>query len=95
MEVSDNVKSGESQKGQDLLDTVASLTGLPEDLVQQELQDMITVAGQNPGNVTLEELRKAMLLYLEALALQEEGLLDAESDTYLQQASERNVIPSA
>jgi len=92
MEVSDKTNSGDSQNGQDLLDTVASLTGLPEDLVQQELQDMITAAGQNPGNVTLDELRSAMLLYLEALAIQEESLLDGDT---LHPASERNVIPSA
>jgi hypothetical protein len=94
MEVSDKRKSGESQNGQALLDTVATLTGLPEDLVQQELQELVAAAGQNPGNVTLDELRQAMLLYLEALALQEESLLESNGDSMLH-ASERTVIPSA
>jgi hypothetical protein len=90
MDVSD--KQG-LESGQALLDTVASLTGLPEGLVQQELQEMLTVAGQSAGSVTLDELRQAMLLYLEALAQQEESLMDPE-DAALR-ASESSTIPSA
>jgi hypothetical protein len=54
--------------GLELLDTVAQMTGLPEPLVQQELHEILESAGQNAGSVTLEQLREAMLLYLEALA---------------------------
>lgn len=95
MDVSEkNTQSGES--GQALLDTVASLTGLPEGLVQQELHEMITAAGQNAGSVTLDDLRQAMLLYLESLALQEEGLLDpADPDLATLRASDSGTIPSA
>jgi hypothetical protein len=82
MDVSDKHEPG----GQELLDTVASLTGLPEGLVQQELHEMLAVAGQNAGNVTLDQLRQAMLVYLEALALQEEALMDTEPTS---------IIPSA
>ncbi len=73
------------QKGSELLDTVASLTGLPEELVQTELHELVTAAGQNAGNITLDQLRQAMLLYLEALAEQEESLADSDS----------SIIPSA
>lgn len=83
----------QDESGHALLDTVASLTGLPEDLVQQELHEMLAMAGQSAGNVTLEQLRQAMLLYLEALALQEEGLTDdAEA---MMHAAESSIIPSA
>jgi hypothetical protein len=58
----------EEATGQELLDSVANLTGLPEPLVQQELQQILEGAGQNAGSVTLDELRQAMLLYLESLA---------------------------
>ena len=58
----------EQATGQELLDSVANLTGLPEPLVQQELQQILEGAGQNAGSVTLDELRQAMLLYLESLA---------------------------
>jgi hypothetical protein len=66
----------EQATGQELLDSVANLTGLPEPLVQQELQQIISSAGQNAGSVTLDELRQAMLLYLESLA--EMGEFDDE-----------------
>ena len=33
-----------NKKGSELLDTVASLTGLPEELVQNELQELIAAA---------------------------------------------------
>jgi hypothetical protein len=92
MDVSQNQESSELS-GQALMDTVASLTGLPEGLVQQELQEMLEVAGQNAGSATLDDLRKAMLLYLEALALQEEALM--EPGDHVLSASEPNGIPSA
>lgn len=74
-----------NKKGSELLDTVASLTGLPEELVQNELHELIAAAGQNAGNVTLDQLRQAMLLYLETLAQQEEALMEPGS----------SIIPSA
>ena len=92
MDVSQKQESSELS-GQALMDTVASLTGLPEGLVQQELQEMLEVAGQNAGSATLDDLRKAMLLYLEALALQEEALMDPADRELC--ASEPNGIPSA
>jgi hypothetical protein len=60
--------SNQEPGGQQLLDTVAELTGLPEPLVQQELHEILESAGQNAGSVTLDALREAMLLYLEAMA---------------------------
>jgi hypothetical protein len=71
----------EEPTGQDLLDSVANLTGLPEPLVQQELQDIIESAGADAGSVTLEQLRQAMLLYLESLA--ELGEFDDDNSTHL------------
>ena len=79
MDVSEK-QPASNESGQALLDTVASLTGLPEGLVQQELHEILTVAGENAGSVTLDQLRQAMLLYLEALALQEEALMGSEMD---------------
>lgn len=68
MEVSNQHSDKVEPGGQQLLDTVAELTGLPEPLVQQELHEILESAGQNAGSVTLDALREAMLLYLEAMA---------------------------
>jgi hypothetical protein len=87
MEVSDQQEPG----GQQLLDTVAELTGLPEPLVQQELHEILESAGQNAGSVTLDALREAMLLYLEAMA---EPLERAERELAEKAALEKSLNPT-
>lgn len=62
MEVS---KNKVESSGQELIETLASLTGLPEPWVSQELIQILEKSGQNAQDVTLEQLRDAMLIYLE------------------------------
>jgi hypothetical protein len=70
---------------------VAELTGLPEPLVQQELHEILESAGQNAGSVTLDALREAMLLYLEAMA---EPLERAERELAEKAALEKSLNPT-
>ncbi|HLE01078.1 MAG TPA: hypothetical protein VJB59_12495 [Bdellovibrionota bacterium] len=79
MDVSDSEQLG----GQKLLETVASLTGLPEQIAYAELTQILHLAGQNSGDLTLDGLRAAMLAYLETLdagitEAGETGLSDAQ-----------------
>jgi hypothetical protein len=60
--------------GHELIEKVVTLSGLPEHLAHQELTQILAHSGQESGKLTLEELRTAMLTYLEALAEQEEAL---------------------
>lgn len=53
--------------GKALVEAVAELTGLPSDLAQQELGQIIESAGHSEGTLTLEQLREAMIAYLESL----------------------------
>lgn len=94
MDVSEkpDLESKEALTGFALTDTVATLTGLPDGLVQQELQELLETAGHDAGSVTLDQLRQAMLLYLEALAQQEESLMDPNDP--LLRASDSSTIPS-
>ena len=62
MEVS---KKDEESGGQELVQTLVSLTGLPEPWVSQELLQILETTGQNAQEITLEKLREAMLVYLE------------------------------
>ena len=50
-----------------LIQQLISLTGLPENAVQQEVDEICRLSGADSGALTLEQLREAMLLYLEAL----------------------------
>ena len=53
--------------GQELVETLVSLTGIPEPLMSQEIIQIFEKTGQNPQDITLERLRDAMLVYLEAM----------------------------
>lgn len=53
--------------GEELIETVAALTGLPEPWVHQELGRIVENAGHSTGTLTLDQLREAMLAYLESL----------------------------
>jgi hypothetical protein len=53
--------------GAELIQQLVSASGLPEAAVHSELSEICAVAGTDPGNMTLDELRAAMLSYLEQL----------------------------
>jgi hypothetical protein len=73
MMVSKNKEPG----GQELIEAVVSATGLPGNLVEDELQTIIRNTGHAPTDLTLDKLREAMIAYLEStykdLALLEEA----------------------
>ena len=57
----------ETETGPELLKTVVSLTGLPENDVAQELSKILEQNGSASESLTLDELRDALLAYLETL----------------------------
>jgi hypothetical protein len=52
--------------GQDLIQQLVTLTGLPEDWAKQELDEVLNHYGQNSKNLTLDQLREVLVAYLEA-----------------------------
>ena len=76
-----DVSSYESKPdGQELIQMVVSLTELPEQMIQQELEQILEIPGRNSEDVTIEQLREAMLAYLE--------LVDSEISTDLAAGSD-------
>ena len=61
-----NVKEKE-KSGQDLIQTVISHTRLPKKLIQKELHGILENAGASHKNLTIEQLRSAMLDYLKSI----------------------------
>ncbi|MCC7442812.1 MAG: hypothetical protein IT285_14350 [Bdellovibrionales bacterium] len=59
--------SNKDRSGEELLSTIVELTGLEEGAVRQELGNILDGAGQPQADVTLEQLRAALLQYLESL----------------------------
>jgi predicted aspartyl protease len=54
-------------EGERLIQTVVSLTDLPEPLIGEEMAHILEASGHSSENLTIEELRASMLAYLEAL----------------------------
>lgn len=66
MEVS-NLNDQKEPGGQQLIDTIVSLTGLPENLIQNELNEILAHTRQEASELTLDQLRASLLEYLEAV----------------------------
>lgn len=62
--------------GSNLIHTLVSLTDLPEPLVHQEVDEILTLSGHESESLTLEQLRSAMLSYLESI----QATMEAEHD---------------
>ena len=76
-----DVSSYESEPGgQELIQMVVSLTELPELMIQRELEQILEVPAGNAENVTIEQLREAMLAYLELVDQEVSAGLKAGSD---------------
>lgn len=68
----------EALVGKNLIDTVVSATGLPEDPIQRELNSLLAQFGKDPEHVTLEDLREIMADYLQTVLLEAKEELSAE-----------------
>lgn len=64
--------------GNQLLETVVSLTGLPGEMVDQELRGLLAVHEQDAASLTLDGLRAVMLAYLESVQKEMTEGLDSE-----------------
>lgn len=56
---------GGADMGKTLIEQISVSTGLPENLIQDELVTLLASAGVNPDLATLEDLRKVLADYLQ------------------------------
>lgn len=64
--------------GNELFNEVTDLTGLPKNLISDELVSILGRVGTDSENVTLEELREAMASYLMEVISTIESPVDSE-----------------
>ncbi len=57
-------------EGHALLEVLAEASGLPTDLVQQELVELIQAQGKSEKAVTLDDLREILSAYLQDVLVQ-------------------------
>jgi hypothetical protein len=53
--------------GDDLIQAVVNLSGLPESLARLELSEILANSGQSSKDLTLDQLRHALAAYLETM----------------------------
>lgn len=68
-----DVSNRENLGGQELVNELVTLTGLPAEAMETELSHILETTGSHSANLTLEDLRRALLIYLETLAIEEEN----------------------
>lgn len=63
-----DVSSGKMEPdGQELLKILVSLTGLPEEWILKEIDHIMTGMGRNPREMTIDDLREALVTYLNSI----------------------------
>ncbi|MBN8539186.1 MAG: hypothetical protein J0L82_02275 [Deltaproteobacteria bacterium] len=83
MEDWDAAKEG-SVRGTALINELSHATGLPDDLIGEELSRIIAGAGMSTSDVTLDELREMLAAYLQDVLIEakdsflEEPVIDAD-----------------
>ena len=59
--------SKEQPDGKELISELVTATGLPEPLMHEELDGILASSGHSADELTLEQLRSAMVAYLESI----------------------------
>jgi hypothetical protein len=83
MEDWDAAKEG-SVRGTSLINELSRATGLPDDLIGEELSRIIAGAGKSTSDVTLDELREMLAAYLQDVLIEakesflEDPVIDAD-----------------
>jgi len=73
-----NDRSASTQSGPELIETLVELTGLPKSAMEKEITSILGNAGKNTDSITLDDLRGALIAYLEELSAEEErAMLEA------------------
>lgn len=84
MEDWDAAKEG-SVRGTALINELSHATGLPDDLIGEELSRIIASAGKSTSEVTLDELREMLAAYLQDVLIEakesflEDPIVDADA----------------
>jgi hypothetical protein len=62
------VSNREFEAGEELIQKLVSLTGLPVDPVRAELEEILKVSGHtSTAELSMDDLRAALLVYLDAV----------------------------
>lgn len=82
-------------RGTELLNELTAATGLPDDLIGDELTRLVCGAGKSKDSVTLDDLRDMLAMYLQDILLEAKDGFEGDQQGELQEAaaSLNNAIP--
>ena len=69
------------QTGAELIETLVELTGLPKSAMEKEISSIMSQTGTKTESITLDELRGALIEYLEQLSAEEERAMLEAADS--------------
>lgn len=94
--VGESPQHKEGSVANELFQEVAALTGLPTEWAEEEFAKVLEAQGVSPEELTIENLREVMAIYLETVAKQMESELAEEEITAaagtLREANEEGFI---
>ncbi|MBI2712192.1 MAG: hypothetical protein HYX41_04925 [Bdellovibrio sp.] len=56
--------------GNELLEVLVSLTGLPQEWIIREIEQILAKTGKTPQEMTLDHLREALMVHLNSVYLE-------------------------
>ncbi len=75
-------------RGTELLTELSDATGLPDDIIGEELSRLVATAGKTTDSVTLDDLREMLSIYLQDVLLEAKNSFNDEARTELESVAE-------
>jgi hypothetical protein len=74
-------------RGTELLNELSTATGLPNEMIGEELSRLISTAGKSTDNVTLDELREMLAAYLQDILLEAKDSFAGDARSEIESAA--------
>lgn len=74
-------------RGTELLNELTNATGLPDDLIGNELTRLVLTAGKSTDDVSLDDLRDMLATYLQDVLLEARSGFEGDQQAELQEAA--------
>ena len=81
-------------RGTELLNELSTATGLPNEMIGEELSRLISTAGKSTDSVTLDELRDMLATYLQDVLLEAKDSFDGDARPEVEAAA-ASIVQSA
>jgi hypothetical protein len=82
-------------RGIELLTELSEATGLPDELIGEELSRLVATTGKTTDEITLDELRELLGSYLQDVLINAKGTFDNEASAKAEMQKAAEIIRTA